>query len=515
MSHSHITPARKSSGPPLYYYAPAVFYLVFSLTPLLMFGENYAMVRIIDDAFYYIVIARNIVEVGESAFFSGELTNGYHPLWLLYLTAGGRLLGFSLVAMKGLEIFSIFIGLVVFIRFFRFKSLIEASFYSLTIIFLLLSFAMVAMESSLIFPTLAFFFASMLSDEPFIKKHRAVLLFVSAALVIGTRLDAAAFVLPILAVARVNTRQKLGVFLALLVSGLIYLAINLWLFGQAFPVSSAIKSWGGLQWNTLYAGQIINAFREFSFASLNPNSAPFLFAGISLVLVLILKKTNKAPVVAAILLAALVGFILFEAKLLYASSWGVWRWYAYSQLVFALPVIWLLVGKLNRRLGQLVMIPLSLLMFYPFSSSVLSDIRLGGYIGLTAKFLEIHEPLLAERTIAMGDRAGQAGYLYKGNVFQLEGIVSSPAYVEVLKKGGDLRPYLCARGIEVIVDYEIPLGDYSEIDLEIFDPNLTTAKAASLRVFASEEIAQYADPQIWGVSGIQNSTIYAWQLSCP
>ena len=46
-----------------------------------------------DDAYYYLMIARNLAETGKSTFDGVNLTNGYHPLWLwietLFMALGG------------------------------------------------------------------------------------------------------------------------------------------------------------------------------------------------------------------------------------------------------------------------------------------------------------------------------------------------------------------------------------------------------------------------------------------
>ncbi|MBL1436697.1 MAG: hypothetical protein COB08_010940 [Rhodobacteraceae bacterium] len=199
---------KQGSQPPLYYYLPAVLFLVVSLYPLLMFGTSNALNQTSDDAYYYIVIAQNIIASGESAFFPGELTNGYHPLWLALLVIGGKIFGLSLVTVKVLEAATVFIGFLALIRFFRFRSFIEAAFFSAVVWRLLLSFGMDGMETSLLFPLLVIFLGSLLSDEAFIAAWREGLLFLTGALVIGTRLDAALFVVPLLAVSSLSLRQK-------------------------------------------------------------------------------------------------------------------------------------------------------------------------------------------------------------------------------------------------------------------------------------------------------------------
>ena len=45
-----------------------------------------------DDVFYYLVVARNLAAGLGPTFDGVELTNGYHPLWLLLLTAGSAVL---------------------------------------------------------------------------------------------------------------------------------------------------------------------------------------------------------------------------------------------------------------------------------------------------------------------------------------------------------------------------------------------------------------------------------------
>ena len=53
------------------------------VTGLALFPEWSATALMTDDAYYYLEIARNIVQVGESTFDGFEQTNGYHPLWML------------------------------------------------------------------------------------------------------------------------------------------------------------------------------------------------------------------------------------------------------------------------------------------------------------------------------------------------------------------------------------------------------------------------------------------------
>lgn len=84
---------------------------------LLAAYKGYAVYRLatrgishfIDDAFYYLLIARNFAETGVPTFDGIHATNGFHPLWMLMLAAmykvagGGVGLITQLVAAKMLE----------------------------------------------------------------------------------------------------------------------------------------------------------------------------------------------------------------------------------------------------------------------------------------------------------------------------------------------------------------------------------------------------------------------------
>src|ERR1700694_622658 len=65
--------------------------------------------RFIDDAYYYIIIARNFAFSGIPSFDGLHATNGFHPLWMLLLAGMYRLIGrdadlfTQIVAAKALE----------------------------------------------------------------------------------------------------------------------------------------------------------------------------------------------------------------------------------------------------------------------------------------------------------------------------------------------------------------------------------------------------------------------------
>ena len=93
---------------PLVYLPP---FLVIAVVLYRLYASN-GYVAVEDDAFYYLLVARNLVETGASAAMPGVLTNGYHPLWFGLVTLWGGLTGFDLLALRGLEIALLLAGLL-------------------------------------------------------------------------------------------------------------------------------------------------------------------------------------------------------------------------------------------------------------------------------------------------------------------------------------------------------------------------------------------------------------------
>ncbi len=61
-------------------------------TQQLTAGAN-GISHFIDDAFYYLIIARNFAQTGVPTFDGMHATNGFHPLWMLLLAAMHRIVG--------------------------------------------------------------------------------------------------------------------------------------------------------------------------------------------------------------------------------------------------------------------------------------------------------------------------------------------------------------------------------------------------------------------------------------
>ncbi|MCF6305448.1 MAG: hypothetical protein L3J33_08760 [Rhodobacteraceae bacterium] len=336
------------SGASALVYFPPVLFLFVAIFAVLFYGDSYAEYRFADDAYYYIVVAKNLAETGQSVFTPEILTNGYHPLWLLLLTLAGKIFGFSIVSLKIFELCVIFSGFVMAIRFFRLQTMLQAGFVTFGLWLPLYSFSFVVMETSLLFPALVLFFGAIFSTDGMFIRHRIFWLAVSSIIVVGTRIDAALFVLPILLVVPVKPLQKLAIFAVFSAAGLIYAMFNHWYFGAALPVSATIKSLGGLQFNALYWRQIIHNFDLYAFAGMRAATSPIIFSLVAILAILLPFGRSGNQTARAVIYAVLVGMVLFEIKLLFGSSWAIWNWYGYPTLILILVLMWYFRGHIEH-----------------------------------------------------------------------------------------------------------------------------------------------------------------------
>lgn len=494
-------------------YVPALVYVLGCGLALFHKGAAFVLPRIEDDAFYYLVIAKNIATTGRSDFTPGVLTNGYQPLWMLAVVATGSLFGFTMSMLKALDIATIFAGFLLFARLFRVREFLASCFYVVGLWYVLETLAINGMESSLLFPGFVLFVAGFLSHDQLIAKHRATVLFFATVFCIGARLDSALFLLPILTVAPVNRRAKWSIGTGIAAAAITYALFNFLVFGSALPVSASVKSLGGFQLNHAYFAQFA---RELDFARtirLRSVNSPYLVAVAVLVITLVVKRRNPALVSLplAMIYSGLGGLALFALKLAFGSSWGVWTWYRFPELLFLLVGIWVIEAAVPAtRLIQLARAAAFVCLAITQTQSVLADLP-GGFAAASWRFIEARSPVLQNQTVAMGDRSGSFAYRYPAGVYQLEGLVNGVEYLRVLSEGGDLRQHLCEAHVPLVVSYEIPLGDYATYTLEVLRPDLTSFRGPQITVYRSEELTTFEDLNQYRE---ENSRIYVWKLAC-
>jgi hypothetical protein len=494
-------------------YVPALAYLLGCIHVLTRGGQSFALPRIQDDAFYYLVIAKNIATTGRSDFTPGILTNGYQPLWMLAVLATSYAFGFAITVLKALDIVTTFAGFAMFAWLFPVRDLVASSFYLVALWYVLETMAINGMESSLLFPGMVLFVATFLSKHPLVIRYRSQLLFVSTAICIGARIDAALLLLPILAVAPVSRREKWFVLAGLAGCALVYGLANDAVFGSALPVSASVKSLGGMQLNRAYFAQFVRELDLARTIRLRSANSPYLVALIVLALALVLQRRQRVALSLPLkmIYCGAIGLAVFGLKLSLFSSWGVWPWYRFPELFFVLVGIWIIQTAVPpTRLLRVAQIAAGVCLGITQVQSVLAD-RPGGFAAASRHFIEERSDVLAGRTIAMGDRSGSFAFDYDGGVFQLEGLVNSVAYVEALKAGGDLRAQLCEMKVPLLVNYEVPLGSYQAHTIDILRPDLTSFRGPTLTVYKSEELTTFEDPSQYRE---ENRRIYAWKLDC-
>lgn len=138
------------------------------------------MERVQDDAFYYIIIARNIIEHGQSAFTPGISTNGYHPLWMIVLVTVGSVAGLSLLTVKLIEAVLLAVGLAGALRLLKVRTLGESLIATTFLWVALHRAALNGMETALLIPGFVLWIWVLVSRSPVVER-RPVLALTGAA----------------------------------------------------------------------------------------------------------------------------------------------------------------------------------------------------------------------------------------------------------------------------------------------------------------------------------------------
>lgn len=478
-----------------------------------------------DDFYYYFVIAKNIVNLGESSFTAGIKTNGYHPLWLFFLTLLGVATNFSLVAVRLAEFILCFMGSVLFLWAFPLQSLARTAVFSVVISVAARKVALNGMESSLLLLTGSFFLVAILSKKSAVVKRRQIFIPIAACAVAATRLDSTILIIPVLFFALIPISVKIRALLLMSFCGTVYASLNYFLFGTALPVSAEIKSLGGYQINEAYVDQVMATLGSGLGALGRSEVLTIALPILGLLCCLIeYQRFQKLSSVTRVLLGLSLGTVCYLAKILLGSSWRVWSWYGFpiivlSQSLFLFFDRWTPVFRF--KLEALV----ATLLFFWFALGITRHEGYEGFHRVTREFLHKYEDRFQGAMLAMGDRAGSLSYLYlPRSVFQLEGLVGSESYLNVIKRGGNINDYLCKVGVRIIVDYWNPnatlpsrSGESSRMDIDVYRSRLTSFTGPFVTVWLDDLIAAHSNIIAFDNSSIDDgdSTVAAWALRCP
>jgi hypothetical protein len=480
-----------------------------------------------DDAWYYIVVARNLAHSGVSTFDGQALTNGYHPLWLALLSLQHLLFGSSLFITLILEAALLALGAWLQLRAGPARQGLAHAAFIIVFALLFGSIGLDGMEVALLIFCVGLFVAAIRRAQAG-GSNGGLLLGLAAAACVGARIDSAFFILPALIAVPASRRVRLTAGLVLAALGLVYAIVNLVVFGAAMPLSSTIKSLGGLQINQPLLDQLNAPFdlkRHLVFYEITLGAMVFS--------PLLLRVAKPGTLARTLAWGAAVGGWIYLAKLFLLSSWRVWPWYNFAVLFPMLAAYYVLSARAEPWLDRLqARFARTRARRIEFIVAIAGLIVLSGLAGLMLRrpldhdngFATLNHLAVARygarlggARVAMGDRAGSFAAEYAGSVVQLEGLVNDKAYMAALAQGGDLRPLLCRRGVAYIVDYEGDLGAYDRFRVPALRPNLTQFKSAYLDVWRSDEVGRVADPAIYdnrGEGGVGDNSLYIWRLRC-
>jgi len=480
-----------------------------------------------DDAYYYLIIARNIAATGTSTFDQQSLTNGYHPLWLALLVMQDLTIGPSLFVTLALEGLLLAAGAYFCLRGqTHIPTLLQVAF---TIGFgvLIGHFSLDGMEVSLmVFCVGLFAVALHWARDGGVWRYLALGLATAAC--VGARIDCAFFVLPALAVAPLSRKGRAQAFAVVAAFGAIYAACNLAVFGAIMPVSSTVKSLGGLQINRPLLVELLHGL------DLKTHSAFFLLTLLALAIspgFIVLSKPGTMGRTFA--LASSIGGAIYLVKLFFLSSWVIWPWYNFAILFPMLAGLYTLSSRvesgerwLSARIGgersrravfTVSIAGLVLVLFGAAAAVARPHRRHNEFASINHLAIQRYGAVLGGARVAMGDRAGSFAMEYAGPVVQLEGLVNDTAYLKALKGGEDLRGLLCRRGVRYVLAYERDPGDYQQMRVAVLRPFLTQFKGPRLDVWRRDEVGRVEDLNLYDNRldvGIGDNTLFIWRLRC-
>lgn len=420
---------------------------------------------LVDDAYYYLGIVRNLVVHGTSSFLPPFDTNGYQPLWTAVLAASAVLFGTtsrSLVAQAYVLSFAFLLLFCVTSKLrygIAFPAVVSSAYF--------VHVVALGMETTMV----PFLFVLYVTTRKW--PARAV---IGSALFLS-RLDALAvvFACDVLDLVR-ERRVDLRKYLIIVPVAVAYCAINFYYFHTPVPISGLAKSLGNVRGENIATG--------LTFFTRATCIAPVAIG----VLAYIAFARRPMRLVYGYELAVTVLCTLVCATY-YAvnSGWDVWGWYYWPVFMFTYYVTLEAAAlvKARAQAGQSLSLPhfavlLLVLLF-------IAKPALGfPYRRITGLMLAVHEPqnhpswgrrnielvsYLHKENVkpgaffAMGDRAGSFGFFLGDNYrfIHTEGLVGPYSYYLAMRsdKGADFIDRL---GLDYfVVDRERMMSNHGTI----------------------------------------------------
>jgi hypothetical protein len=393
---------------------------------------------IFDDSYYYLGIARNIVENHSSSFLPPFETNGYQPLWLIILSASGFIWG---TGETSLVIQALLLTYVFCLLFFILsKSNYGVGWPAILIVFAYPSVMLLGLET-VILPALVLIFFN-------VKNWKARGLI--AGLIFLTRLDALAILVGS-DLYRFFIKREISIKYWIIVLPVIvsYLLINYLIFNTPLPVSGLAKSIGNIQGENILP------------AILFERSAVNQIIGAALLYFLYKFAIQKSQFrYSEQIVSTLIAIFICASYYTVMSGWPLWDWYYWPIMLlhfFCIQELLKILEGNHKFQHKFVAITLISLLFakliirviHPAQdvprnyASVVKQVYLGtpnneSFGENNIKLINYlkNEGLKKGAIFLMGDRAGSFGY-FLGNDYgfiHTEGLVGSYEYIKALKR---------------------------------------------------------------------------------
>lgn len=271
-----------------------------------------------DDAYYYLGVVRGIVEHGQSSFMPPFDTNGYQPLWLIFLVISGSIFGTSVTSLAIQAYVMCFLFVLIFLYLsYRHYGLV---FPAIICVFALPYIMLYGMETAM----LPAFFILFVTSSGWAKRG------IFGSLLFLTRLDGIAAVLARDVYFYVRKQECDFRHYRIIVPVILaYAAINYAEFGIFLPVSGLVKAMGNIPGENFSVS--FGYFRALGYASM-------LFAIALLVLRARGKKLTELRffdelMILLIACAMCMGYYSLN------SAWPVWDWYYWAPFLLTCYVL--------------------------------------------------------------------------------------------------------------------------------------------------------------------------------
>lgn len=404
-----------------------------------------------DDAYFYLVIARNGVRGVPASFDGSDLTNGFHPLWALFLHPVLGLSGASSPEIDLRIAITVCVLLYVIAAALLYRAateLLDARNGALAI----------AAFAALVFPAgwyvteaplAVCLFAALLFA--LIKGWGDVYLGMLAGVLVLARLDAAFLVLPMLVVTPSNRSRLIRILLcgACLAP---YLGWNLLTFGQLMPISGALKS-------TFPVPVLTNLPADFGRWS--RITAPVLICTATAAILAFAGRESigstlsqrRSLIIATT--AGLLAFCCYEFFFQKDAAWGLYSWHfsvATAFAVFLFPILTLVGSRGGTRRTSFVGVACGGMLL--LSAGQLYG-KLATSRGHDRNMSELFESALWVRAntspaqrIAATD-SGLIAYFGERSTVNLDGLANNFDYQDILRRNA-LEQYLHDKDVQFV-----------------------------------------------------------------